>query len=175
MPGKEFPKFEPLSKRERDELEGQTPIQKEMIQHGLQTPWDETLKELEFKAGDVLPENPPKKIKKENGAELADDAFYQVFEEYDSLLSLENDAINTLNGFHKDYFKYFPKEMIRGVLEITPIIDVFIGLYNFSSTNEERTAILKRINGLFEAKIYLAQEINRAVEKKINEEGKEKE
>lgn len=171
--GKEMP--EPITKRERDELEGITPIEKDALKYGLQTPWDETLEELEFKAADVLPENPPEKIKKGNEVKPANEALHQAFKEHDAFSRSEKEAIDILNNLRKDYFEYFPKDMLNQMLQISPIIDTLISLYNSSSTDETRAVVLKKINELFDVEIYLAQEIYRTVGKRINEKGEEKE
>lgn len=157
---KEIPEFKPISKEERDRMEGVTPVQKDAIKHGLQTTWEETLEELESKAQEILPSEPPTPKKPSEQKETAHESVLEKLKDgLSALLLEEKDLVRQINEKIAETENCFSEEILKAVVGLRRIMLTLDNFYaNGKISRNTDLAIFERMNETLKTRNFLMRE-----------------
>lgn len=167
MSKQETPEFKPISEKERDALEGVTPVEKEMMKHGLQTPWNEILDTLELKAQDILPEKSAKDKEPSEQAQ-SESILWKLTEEYRKIIAENTNLVGQINNMWPEDKDYFPITLMKTAGDLRLAIKLMKERYELLVNKNAGAFILERMIETLKTQNFLMQEA--IVEAKLNKE-----
>ena len=167
MSKQETPEFKPISEKERDALEGVTPVEKEMMKHGLQTPWKETLDTLELKAQDILPEKSAKD-KEPSKQTQPESILWKLTEEYIKIVAENNDLVGQIKNMWPEDKDYFPVKLMKTTGDLYFAIELMGERLKLSGNENASAFILERMIETLKTRNFLMREA--IIEIKLNKE-----
>ncbi|MEK7086648.1 MAG: hypothetical protein AAB935_00110 [Patescibacteria group bacterium] len=167
MSKQETPEFKPISEEERDALEGVTPVEKETMKRGLQTPWNETLNALELKAQDILPEESVKDKEPSKQAQ-SESILRKLLEEYKETATENVNLVEQLNSTWPEDKDYFPAKLMKTIGDLYFVINLMLERYKLSVNENARAIVLERMIETTKTRNFLIQEALK--EAKLNKE-----